>query len=132
MKKLWIQGRKDYKEFANMSLKGYKSSLAFIFSLVLTILTVLPVALVIYQLYSVFFYHRPILNTLIGLSWLLLLLCNGLSNYFTLEISKCYYHYETKLQKLSSKGVFVYQTFNIGFAVATFVILLFVVWVSNR
>ncbi|NLM33061.1 MAG: hypothetical protein GX203_02535, partial [Acholeplasmataceae bacterium] len=52
-----------------------------------------------------------------------LLFCNGLSNYFTLELTKHYYPNEPKLQKLSSKAIFVYQSLNIGFAVATFIIL---------
>lgn len=120
---LWKKGREDYKTFSDIPLKGFNSTLAFLLSLVLTIITVLPLIILIYQLYFILGYHRLLLRLLIIISWLMLLFCNGLSNYFTLELTKHYYPNEPKLQKLSSKAIFVYQSLNIGFAVATFIIL---------
>ena len=59
------------------------------------------------------------------IGWVLVWVCNGISNVITIEIAKKYYEEDPKLQKIDSFAVFVYETFNPGFIFFSFVIVLF-------
>lgn len=123
---LWKLGKQETKRFEEITLKGFKGTLAFLLSLVFTIIAVLPVAILIYQLIVVYSYHPYIFPLILIFSWLTLLFCNGLSNLITLELSKAYYPDNSKLQNINSKALFVYQSLNIGYAIWMIVMIILV------
>lgn len=126
-KSLWKLGKEENKRFEEIKLKGFKSTLAFLLSLLFTIAIILPIAILLFQLIVIYGYHPIIFPFILIFSWMSLLFCNGLSNYFTLELSKSYYPHEPKLQNLNSKAVFVYQSLNIGYAIWMIVMIILVI-----
>ena len=57
--------------------------------------------------------------------WVLLLICNGLSNYFSIKLAKIYYKENPKLESIDAMAVFFYETLNPGFIIFTFAVLMF-------
>lgn len=123
---LWKIGKQETKKFEEINLKGFKSTLAFLLSLVFTVIIILPIAILIYQLIILYSYHPYIFPLILIFAWLALLFCNGLSNLITLELSKSYYPNNSKLQNINSKALFVYQSLNIGYAVWMIIMIILV------
>ena len=60
------------------------------------------------------------------ISWLGLLLFNGLSNYFTVKIAQAYQPDNKRLQDISAKHVFLYNLLSIGFAIFALIVIILV------
>ena len=120
---LWKQGKIETQKYYDLKLKKSTDFKSLIFGLVLTLFAILPVLLILIQLFKVYFYHPVIRLILIFISWVMLLLCNGLSNVFTVKLAKLYYPENPNLTNLNEKAIFVYQTFNIGFIVFTIALI---------
>ena len=80
--------------------------------------------LILIQFFSVYYYNPSIKLFLIVIAWALLLLCNGLSNYFSIKLAKLYYKESPKLQSVDEWAVLFYETLNPGFIIFTFVVLI--------
>ena len=85
---------------------------------------------IIYSLYNAFYYKLMFRLFLFVLAWGLLLFCNGLSNYFTVQMSKTYITDDEKLQAFDATAIMFYNCFNIGYMVCTLLIIIFVVMVT--
>ena len=83
--------------------------------------------LIMIQFFAVYFYNPSIKLLLITLAWIMLLVCNGLSNYFTVIFTKNLILDDPKLQEIDAKAIFFYTTFSPGYIVFTLVILAIVV-----
>ena len=64
------------------------------------------------------------------IAWVLLWLCNGVSNYFTIKLAKLYFKEDPKLNSVDEIAVLYYETLNPGFIIFTFFILIFVFFAS--
>ena len=54
----------------------------------------------------------------------MLLICNGLSNYFSIKLAKLYYKENPKLQNIDEMAVMFYETLNPGFIIFSFMVLI--------
>lgn len=120
---LWTRGKVATQKYYDLKLKKSTDFKSLIFGLILTLLTILPVLLILIQLFKVYFYHSVIRLLLIIISWMLLLVCNGLSNVFMVKLAKLYYPENPNLLDIDEKAIFVYQTFNFGFIVFTLALI---------
>lgn len=122
---MWRKGKNDIKKFYDVKLNRKTNILSFLFSILLTIIIVLPFVLILVQLFKAYYYDLNLKLLFIIIGWIILWFCNGLSNYFNIEIAKKYFTEEPKLQSVNSKAVFFYETFNPGFILFTLIILIF-------
>lgn len=121
----WKKGKLDLKKFYDVKLSRKHNVLSFLFGILLTILVILPFALILIQFFKAYYYNLSLKMLFLIIAWVIIWFCNGLSNAFTIEIAKKYFEEEPKLQKIDSFAVFIYETFNPGFIFFTFVILVF-------
>lgn len=120
-------GKEQYKLFGNYNVKKttfLKTTFQGIFA---TLFCILPFLLILIQFFYVFYYNPSIKLFIIVMAWVLLLLCNGLSNYFTVKFTKNLILDDPKLQAIDEKAIFYYTTFSTGYIIFTLVILGFVV-----
>lgn len=122
---LWKKGKNDIKKFYEVKLNRKTNILSFLFSILFTIIVVLPLVLILIQFFKAYYYDLNLKLLFIVIGWIILWFCNGLSNYFNIEIAKKYFTEEPKLQNVNSKAVLLYETFNPGFIIFTFIILVF-------
>lgn len=123
---MWRIGKRDIKLFYEVKLKKSSNILSFIFGIILTIIVILPFALMLIQFYKAYLYNLEIRTFLIVVGWVLIWLCNGLSNYFTVVLAKKYYPESPKLMNIDEKAILFYETFNPGFIFFSFILLFFV------
>jgi hypothetical protein len=121
---LWKKGKLETINYYNLKFKKLTDFKTMFFGLILTVFAILPLLLVIIQFFKLYFYHPVYRVILIIISWILLLMCNGLSNVFMVKLAKHYYPENPNLTKIDEKAIFVYQTFNPGFMVFTVAIIL--------
>lgn len=122
---LWRKGKIETQKYYDLKLKKFTDFKTMIFGLLLTLVAILPILLIIIQFFKLYFYHPIYRIILIVISWILLLICNGLSNVFMVKLAKLYYPENPNLIKIDEKAIFVYQTFNIGFMFFTILIIIF-------
>lgn len=125
MIKLWKKGKEEMKKFYELKLKKSTDLKSFIFGILLTLIVVLPVALLVINILQLFVFNRILRIILLFICWALLMLCNGLSNLFTVKLAKFYYSENPNLTRLDEKAIFVYQTFSVGFGLFTLFIIFF-------
>lgn len=123
----WRKGRQNIKAFYDVKLKRSTNIKTFLFGILLTFLIIFPFALVLIQFYKAYVYNLNLSMLFLVIGWVMIWLCNGLSNYYTIKLAKLYFKEDTKLQAIDEYSVFVYETFNPGFIIFTlfFVIILF-------
>lgn len=121
----WKKGKIDIRNFYEVKLKRSHNVKSFLFGLLFTLILILPFALILLNLFKAFYYNLSLKALFLIIGWVLVWVCNGISNVITIEIAKKYYEEDPKLQKIDSFAVFVYETFNPGFIFFSFVIVLF-------
>jgi hypothetical protein len=72
----------------------------------------------------VFLYNITIRFIILGIAWIMLMIANGLSNYFMVKLAKLYYPQNPNLTELNTKAIFIYETLNIGFGIFTIVAII--------
>ncbi|MDD2258587.1 MAG: hypothetical protein WC278_04250 [Bacilli bacterium] len=123
---LWKKGKKQQKMYLEINLRKSTSMKTFIFGLVITIIIALPIALALFQFLDVYKWNTTAFRIFLLLAWILILLVNGLSNFFTVLLAKSYNPEMDNLMDIDEYAILFYQTFNPGFAI--FVLILFIVF----
>ncbi len=118
-------GKEQYKAFMDIKLNKSTDIKSFLFSCLITLLIVLPFLLILIVVFRTFVYNPYIKMLIFVIGWGLLLICNGLSNYFMVRLSKFYFTDNPKLNEIDEKAIMFYQTFNFGFMLFTLVIIIF-------
>lgn len=121
----WTRGKRNIKKFYEVKLKRSTNIKTFLFGILLTFIVMVPFALLLVTLYKAFIYNLNLRMFFIITGWVLIWICNGLSNYFTIKLAKCYFKEDPKLNSIDEFSVFIYETFNPGFIAFTFFILIF-------
>lgn len=120
---LWKQGKKDISRYYELKMKKSTDFKSLLFGIILTLIVVLPFLLILIQFFKVYLYNITIRFIILIISWILLMICNGLSNYFMIKLSKLYYPQNPNLMVLNNKAIFVYESLNIGFGFFTILII---------
>ena len=120
---LWRKGKQDIKKYYDVKLKKSTSIKTFLFGILLTLIIVLPIALILLQVFKAYIYNLNIVLFVVILALVLLWFSNGLSNYFTIKLTKIYFKEDNKLQGIDEVAVLFYETLNPGFIIFTFFIL---------
>lgn len=123
---IWKRGKEANKKFYELDIKGLKSTLSFLFGIIVTLIVGLPLIFVLYQLFETYGYHPNILYIVFFIAWAALMLFNGFSNYITVLLTKNYYPQNTQLASLDEKAIWFYQTFNYNFAITIIVMIVLV------
>lgn len=123
---IWRKGKQDIKKFYEVKFKKSTNIKTFLFGLLLTLICVLPFALLLIQFCRAYIYNLDIVMLIVSIGWVLLWICNGLSNYFTIVLAKLYFKEDNKLQSVDQSAVLFYEIFNPGFIVFSFFIIIFI------
>ena len=124
-KSLWSRGKEEMKLFYNIKLKRSTNIKTFIFGLVVTALLVFPFAVLLFQMVTLNWYKPETILIFLAIAWGLLMLCNGLSNFFTVKLAKCYARDMDELQAIDEYAILFYQSLNIGFGIFVLIVLIF-------
>lgn len=124
-KSLWKIGKEEYKKFVYLDLKKKTNVISILFGIIFTAIIILPFAIFVERIVELYWYMAKTKIILLACAWGLLLICNGLSNYITVKIVKAYEKDMDEVQNIDEKAIFFYQTFNVGFALVTFAIMIF-------
>jgi hypothetical protein len=122
---LWKKGKVETQRYYDLKLKRSTDIKSLIFGLIITLVVISPFLLILIQFFKVYFYHPTIRLVLFAIAWVLLMICNGLSNYFMVKLAKAYYPENPNLLNIDEKAIMVYQTFNVGFAIFTIALVIF-------
>ena len=120
-------GKEQYKKFGNYNVKKTTFLKTTIQGILMTLICILPFLLIMIQFFSVYFYNPGVKLFLIVLAWAMLLICNGLSNYFTVIFTKNLISDDIKLQEIDEKAILFYTTFSIGYIIFTLFLMAFIV-----
>lgn len=120
----WRKGKRDLKTFYDVNLKRSTNIKTFLFGILLTFVIIFPFALILIQFYKAYIYNLNLTMLILTIGWVLIWLCNGLSNYFTIKLAKLYFKEDPKLQSVDEYAVFVYETFNPGFIIFSLIIII--------
>ena len=94
-----------------------------IFGILLTLICIFPLALLLLQFLKAYIYNGNVFLLIILLSLVLIWFCNGLSNYFTIKLTKLYFKEDNKLKSVDEVAVMYYETLNPGFMIFSFVVV---------
>ena len=122
---IWRYGKKQYKEFTNYHIKKTTFIKTTIFGIIASLVVLLPVIFVLITFYKVFGYNPKHKILILTLVWILILIYNGLTNYFTVQSTKNYILDDEKLQKFDAKAIAFYNILNPWFMIFSFVFILF-------
>ena len=121
---LWRKGKLDIKKFYDIKFKKSTNVKTLIFGILITAVIIIPFATILIQFFNAYFYQLNVCLFLMLIGWIMLWICNGLSNYFTIKLAKLYYKENPKLQNLDESSIFYYETLNPGFIIFSFFVLL--------
>ena len=121
---LWRRGKQDIKKYYDVKLLKSTSIKTFLFGILLTLICILPFALILLQLFKAYIYNLDIVVFLAILALVFVWFCNGLSNYFTIKLTKLYFKEDNKLKEVDEFAVLFYETLNPGFMLFTFFIVI--------
>lgn len=127
---LWRDGRAQYKAFTKYHVKKSTFIITTLQGILLTFVCILPFILILTQFYISFAYIAAVRNFIIVLAFALLLIANGLSNYFTVKCTKTHAIDDEKLQAFEESKIFFYTTFQIGFIIFAFVLMVIAIILS--
>ncbi|MDD4212953.1 MAG: hypothetical protein PHY42_06135 [Bacilli bacterium] len=122
---LWKQGKQDIKAYYELKLSKKTDYKAFLLAIPLTAIVILPFLLILIQFFKLYYYDFVVRFFLGIVAWMLLMVCNGLSNMFMIMLAKRYYPENPTLMKLSERAVFVYHTFDVFFGVFTLILIIY-------
>ena len=120
---LWRKGKQDIKKYYEVKLKKSTSIKTFLFGVLLTLIIVFPIALILLQLFKAYIYNLDFIIILCIIALILVWFCNGLSNFFTVKLTKYYFKEDNKLQSLDEVAILYYETLNPGFILFTIAVL---------
>ncbi len=120
----WKYGKEQYKAFNNYHVKKTTFISTTLLGMLITLVVIFAPLLLLIQLFQTYYYNPSIKLLLVVIAWALLLLCNGLSNYYTVILTKNHAVDDQKLQAFDEKAIMFYNTFNIGFIIFTFIIMM--------
>lgn len=121
---LWQKGKKEIKKFYDIKFKKSTNAKTLIYGILLTAVIIIPFAVLLVQFFQAYMYQLNVCLFLMLIGWIMLWICNGLSNYFSIKLAKLYYKESPKLQEIDEIAVFFYETLNPGFIIFTFFVLL--------
>lgn len=121
---LWKKGKNHQKLYLNINLRKSTSMKTFAFGMVITIILVLPIALALYQYLNVYKWNVNAFRIFLLMAWVLILLVNGISNYFTVLLAKAYNPEMENLMDIDEYAILFYQTLNPGFAIVVLILFL--------
>lgn len=122
---LWRFGKSQYKQFTNYHVKRTTFIKTTVFGILISLLVLLPFILVLIALYKVFAYNPFWKIGIMVAVYLLLLIYNGISNYYTVQITKKYITDDEKLQKFDAWAICYYNILNPLFMIFAFFIIIF-------
>lgn len=123
---LWRKGKQDIKKFYDIKFKKSTNIKTLIYGILITAIIIIPFALILMQIYKAYVYHLNVSMFVMLIGWVMLWICNGLSNLFTIKLSKLYYKENPKLEAIDEIAVFFYETLNPGFMIFTLFVIIFV------
>ncbi len=123
-------GKQEYNKFVNIKFKRSTDFKTLILGMVITLVLVLPIILILVQLFTAFMYMLSLRVLFICIAWGILLVCNGSSSYFMVVLAKHYFPEEPKLINIDAKAIFFYQTFNFGFMAVTLTLIIILIFGS--
>ena len=124
-KGLWRRGKDATKAFYKVKLSKKTNFITFFMGMLLTAILVIPFAFLLFEVVELYWYNQKTMVTFLAIAWGLLMVCNGLSNYFTVKICKAIETDMDDLQAINEYEILLYQTFNPGFGLFMFFILMF-------
>jgi|SRR5690554_2994681 len=120
----WVRGKRETKNFYAIQLHPAINIKSFIFGLLFAAVIIVPFGIMVFQ-YLMIYAYLGAFRIYLLIIWLGLLLFNGLSNYFTVKIAQAYDVDNHRLQAINAKYIFLYNCLNIGFAIFTLFIIIF-------
>ncbi|MDD3348574.1 MAG: hypothetical protein RBR48_06010 [Bacilli bacterium] len=122
---LWSRGKEETKKFYDIKLKRSTNIITFIFGLITTVIIIFPFAALLLEVLEMNWYKPQSMVAFLSLAWGLLMISNGLSNFFTVKLAKCYARDMLELQAIDENAILFYQCLNIGFGIFILAILIF-------
>lgn len=122
---LWKKGKAETKKFNRVKLSKKTNILTFFAGLVIAALIVFPLACLTFEIVELYWYNQKSMVIFLAIAWGLLMVANGFSNFYTVKICKIIEKDMTDLQEIDEYAILLYQTFNIGFGLFIFAILLY-------
>lgn len=122
---LWRRGKQDIKKFYDIKFNRSTNFKTLVFGILITTVIIIPFVAILFQLLRSYIYNLNVCMLIMLVGWVLLLICNGLSNYFSIKLAKIYYKENPKLESIDAMAVFFYETLNPGFIIFTFAVLMF-------
>ncbi len=122
---LWKTGKEDTKKYYELKLSKKTDYKSFLLAIPLTAVAVLPILLILVQFFKLYYYDVVVRFFLGIVAWMLLLVCNGLSNLFMVKLSKRYFPESPTLMGINEKAIFIYHTLDPFFALFTLVIIMY-------
>ena len=113
------------KKFYDIKFKKSTNFKTLVYGILLTTVIIIPFVTILFQLLKSYIYNLNVCMLIMLIGWILLLICNGLSNYFSIKLAKNYYKENPKLESIDEMAVFFYETLNPGFVIFTFAVLMF-------
>jgi len=123
--KLWKKGKAEIAKYYDLKLKKSTDIKSMFFGIILTIIVILPFLLILIQVFKVYIYDLTARYIILLISWLMLMLSNGLSNFFMVKLAKLYYPENPNLMAIDSKAILFYESLNIGFGLFTIALIFF-------
>lgn len=121
----WVRGKIEQRKFYEITLSTKTNIITFLFGLIAGALIILPFGLMVIQFLMIYGYDFSILTLYLTIIWVLIMLFNGLSNYFTVKLAQSYNKDMITLQAIKPKYIFFYQIFNFGFGFVSLFIIIF-------
>ena len=121
---LWRKGKQEIKKLYDIKFNKSTNIKTLLFGILITAIIIIPFATILIQIFKAYFYQLNVCMFLVLIGWMMLWLCNGLSNFFTVKLAKIYYKENPKLQNLDEMAILFYETLNPGFIIFTFFVLL--------
>lgn len=121
----WMRGKLEQKKFYDIQLKRSTNIITFLLGLIFGALLLLPFGLMVFQYLMIYGYDMSIFVLYLTIIWVLIMIFNGLSNYFTVKLAQAYNKDMVNLQAIKPKYIFFYQIFNFGFGFISLLIIVF-------
>lgn len=121
---LWRKGKQDIKKFYDIKFNKSTNVKTLVFGILITAVIIIPFATILIQILQAYVYQLNLCMFLMLIGWIMLLICNGLSNYFSIKLAKLYYKENPKLQNIDEMAVMFYETLNPGFIIFSFMVLI--------
>lgn len=121
---LWKKGKQDIKKFYEIKFNKSTNVKTLVFGILITAVIIIPFATILIQILQAYVYQLNLCMFLMLIGWIMLLICNGLSNYFSIKLAKLYYKENPKLQNIDEMAVMFYETLNPGFIIFSFMVLI--------